>query len=358
MSRKYVGIDLHTSTTSQMAVRDEDGELMLDPISVRTEPEPLRTAINAVEGETEVMFEAGTGSAWLKELLAPHVDRVVVCHAADNVRNRGNKTDKADASDLSKRLWLGDYTEVYQGPEVQSSLSEATSRYRRTVEQVVRVKNQIKAVYRSQGIQCQNTAVYDEDRRDKWIEKLEDEATRVSVRQLLEQLDLFEAHRQTNKSTLITEAKARAGFDVICSLPGFGEIRTAKAMGIIGTPYRFPGKRQLWRYSCLAVVVHDSRQWVSKGPDGPQRHHKQVTRGLNDDGDSKLKEIFRSAADTAIGSYPEVTEDFDVRCNDKAPKKAKLDIARKLASQLLTVWKRKEEYDPDKARWKSFSSED
>lgn len=358
MSRKYAGIDLHTSTTSQVAVRDEEGELLFDPMSVRTEPEPLLTALNAIQGDVEVIFEAGTGSAWLKQLLNPHVERVVVCHGADNVRNRGNKTDKTDAKDLSKRLWLGDYTEVYQGPEVQSDLNEVTRRYRRTIEQVVRIKNQIKSVYRGQGIQCSSAAVYDEKHRDEWLDRLEDQAVKCSVRQLLEQLDLFEAQRETNETALIREARARDGFEYVCSLPGFGKIRTAKAMGIIGTPYRFPGKRQLWRYSCLAVVVHDSSQWVSKGVDGPVRHHEQVTRGLNTDGNSTLKEVFRSAADTAINSYPEVAEDFDVRCTDKSPGKAKLDIARKLASQLLTVWKRKEEYDPAKARWKSFSSED
>ncbi len=173
MSRKCAGIDLHTSTTSQLAVRDEDGELLFDPMSVRTEPEPLLTAINAIPGDVEVIFEAGTAPAWRKQLVNSRVDRVVVCHPADNVRNRGTKTDKADAKDLSKRLWLGDYTEVYQGPQVRFGLDEATRRYRRTVVQVVRVKNQIHALYRGQGIQCSGTGVYDKDQRDEWIDRLE-----------------------------------------------------------------------------------------------------------------------------------------------------------------------------------------
>lgn len=62
MSRKWVGTNVHRSTTSQIAVRDADGELLFDPISVQTEPEPMPTAIHAVSADVEVIFEAGTGS--------------------------------------------------------------------------------------------------------------------------------------------------------------------------------------------------------------------------------------------------------------------------------------------------------
>lgn len=358
MTRKNVGIDFHASTTSQIAIREQDGSLLIDePLTVDTQPEPMRTAIEAIAGEVHVMFEAQTGSAWLKRLLEPHVEEVVVCHAADNEQNRGNKTDKADAKELAERLRLGDYTEVYQGSAVRTELKELVGRYRRTVDKIVRAKNQIKGLYRTRGISTPGSAVFEESSREQWLEKLEQPALRESVEQLLEVLDLYEDQQESNRKAMIREAKSHDGWESVSSLPGFGEIRTAKAIGIIGTPWRFPGKRQLWRYSCLAVVVHDSRQWHSEGPEGIVRHHEQITRGLNDDGRPELKKIFKGAAKDAIKHYPEVHCDFEARCRIKKPENAKLDIARKLASQILVVWKREEVYDPEKARWKEFSSE-
>lgn len=357
MSEKYVGIDFHASTTSQLAVLEDDGSLLFEPMSIPTQPEPMRTAVEAIAGEVRVMFEAGTGSEWLRGLLDPCTERVVVCHPADHERTRGNKTDKEDAKELAERLRLGDFTEVYQGEEVESDLSELVNRYLRTIDKVVRAKNQLKALYRSRGITPSGQTIFDPSERQHWLEKLDKPALRDSAQQLLEELDLFETHRDSNRMAMVEAAKSHDGWDSVSSLPGFGEIRTAKALGMIGTPWRFPGKRQLWRYSCLAVVVHDSRQWHSEGPEGIVKHHEQVTRGLNDDGRNELKKIFRGAADDAIQHYPEVDEDFRARCTIKSPEKAKLDIARKLASQLLVVWKRQEEYDPEKARWKKLSSD-
>ena len=357
MNRKYVGIDLHASTTSQIAIRDQEGTLLFEPMTVRTQPEPMRTAIRAIEGEVHVIFEAGTGSAWLKQLLEPHVEEVVVCHAADNTRHRGNKTDKADAVDLAERLRLGDYTEVYQGPAVETELKECVKRHLRTIDKLVRAKNQVKGLFRNRGISCPGSPVFSPSTRSEWLERLDKPAVVESVEQLLDEIDFHRECRERNRDAMVEAAQSKDGWESVSSLPGFGDIRTAKALGLIGTPWRFPGKRQLWRYSCLAVVVHDSRQWQSEGPDGIKRHHEQMTRGLNDDGRHELEEIFRGAAKHAIGYYPEVEEDFEARCQIKAPEKAKLDIARKLASQLLTVWKRKEVYDPEKARWKTVSSD-
>jgi len=357
MSIKYVGIDLHASSTSQLAVRDEKGEMFWDVMSVKTQPEPMLTAIKAIQGDVQVAFEAGTGSQWLRELLEPHADRVVVCHAADNVRSRGNKTDKADAAELSRLLWLGELTEVYQLSEPQSALKELVQRYHRNVDKVVRAKNQLKALYRRRNIECGGSEIYDPEQRQAWLDKIERDVLRESARELLEEIEFLGQARRKAKRLMLREARRRSGWTSVVSLPGFGEIRTARALGIIGTPYRFPTKRQLWRYSCLGVVVHDSREWVSHGPDGVTRHREQKTRGLNTDGRSDLKAIFKGAAKTAIQQYPEVVEDFEARCQIKNPDKATLDIARKLASQCLTIWKRQEVYDPEKARWKTMSSD-
>lgn len=359
MTRKYAGIDFHSSSTSQIAIRDEEGSLFTEPpMTVKTQPEPLLTAIKAVPGELEVIVEASTGSGWLKELIEPHVERFVVCHAADNNRVRGNKTDKSDARDLSKRLWLGEFTEVYQGSAVRDDLRLLVNHYLQVNDKVVRAKNQLKGLFRERNIHCKGDDIYKTERRQYWLDKLDSSVRLNHAKCLYKQLDVLNDQKDETEGEMIAEAKNKNGWDSVSSLPGFGDIRTSQILGIIGTPFRFPGKAQLVRYSRLAVVVHDSRQWVSNGPDGPRRHHEQVTRGLNKDGRPELKHIFKGAAEDAIKHYPEVQHDFNARLKKKSPEKAKLDIARKLVSQLLTVWKRQEVYDPKKAKWLNFSSED
>jgi transposase len=133
------------------------------------------------------------------------------------------------------------------------------------------------------------------------------------------------------------QAKEHDGWSSLTRIPGFGSIRASRLMGILGTPWRFRTKRQLWRYSGLAVKIHDSSQYSIEGEDGIEHRREVQTRGLNKDGNPRMKDIYKSAAETAVHHYTEVKEDFQARCFEKSPHLAKLDIARKLASQDQTL---------------------
>jgi hypothetical protein len=74
------------------------------------------------------------------------------------------------------------------------------------------------------------------------------------------------------------------------------------ADALIQTPHRFRTKRQLWTYSGLGLETHDSAQYrVVEGQ--LQRSKKLVTlRGLNQDHNHDLKDIFKGAATRASSS--------------------------------------------------------
>ena len=67
-------------------------------------------------------------------------------------------------------------------------------------------------------------------------------------------------------------------------------------LALMQTPHRFRSKRQLWTYSGLAVVTHDSAQY--RYVDGQLQRSKkpQQIRGLNQNHNHAMKEIFKSAA--------------------------------------------------------------
>lgn len=350
MKCQYVGLDVHKSTTT-IAVRDEQGN-EIGESTIATREEGLIAAIesyNQRRGRTEVVFEETPMASWLYEILRPHADRVVVCHPTDSAQFRGSKTDRIDANQLARLLRMDEITEVNHGPEIDTPLKSLVRGHIQITEEVVRVKNQLKSLFRSRNIDTSGEAIYDEP--DPWLDKLETGSLKFRAQQLYDRLQLVAEHKSDIQDRMIEAARRWEGWTSVHSLPGFGDVRTATVMGLIGTPHRFAGKRKLWRYSCLAVETKTSANYRNTA-DGIEHEETFGTTGLNQDGNKQLKKVFVGAARYAASQYPEVQRDFEIRREDKGRTKARLDIARKLASQALTVWKRRDTYDVDKARWK------
>jgi transposase len=107
------------------------------------------------------------------------------------------------------------------------------------------------------------------------------------------------------------------------------------------TPHRFRTKRQLWNYSGLGLETHDSAQYrVVEGQ--LQRSKKPATlRGLNDNHNHDLKDIFKGTAmraSTAAGPLRDFYEALLTK--GRKPTMARLTLARKIAAITLIVWKK------------------
>src|SRR5688572_11153069 len=99
-SIKYVGMDVHQAMTA-IAVIDGNGSIVQRTL-IRTETGALREFFSGLgRGQVEVVFEEGCQAAWLYDLLAPLVSRVVVANARK--LGKGNKTDKVDALKLARK---------------------------------------------------------------------------------------------------------------------------------------------------------------------------------------------------------------------------------------------------------------
>src|SRR5437667_1330409 len=72
--------------------------------------------IHGLRGTLHLTFEEGTHSAWLYDLLARRVARVVVCNPRQNaLLKAGNKSDTGDARKLAELLRAGLLAPVYHG---------------------------------------------------------------------------------------------------------------------------------------------------------------------------------------------------------------------------------------------------
>src|SRR5437867_4370185 len=94
---KYVALDVHQATTVA-SVREDSGRVIARSV-LPTDGGAIVEFVRGMRGAVHVTFEEGTQAQWLHDLLAPLVDRVVVCDRRGAPRH-GNKGDHVDADQL------------------------------------------------------------------------------------------------------------------------------------------------------------------------------------------------------------------------------------------------------------------
>lgn len=116
----------------------------------------------------------------------------------------------------------------------------------------------------------------------------------------------------------------------------------------VGSPHRFRTKRQFWPYCGFAVITKSSADYKEVEGRIVKFQKKVSTRGLNWNHNPRLKQIFKGAALSALG-YEEIRAYYQQLVDHGTrPELARVSVARKLAAIALTIWQRKEDYDPKK----------
>ena len=343
---KYIGMDVHQATISA-AVRDARGKLIMECL-LETKAATIVEFIQGLQGALSLTFEEGTSAAWLHDLLKPHVSRLVVCDPRKNaLLKEGNKSDRIDARKLAELLRTNQLNPVYHGEHGVRTLKELGRSYLTLTKDVTRVMNRIKALYRSWAIPCAGASVYAPRHRTEWLAKIVEPGVRVRAQRLYQQLDSLEPVRLEARRELLVESHKHAAVKLLRQIPSIGPIRAALLVALLQTPHRFRTKRQLWAYSGFAVKTHDSGEYrYVRGK--LQRNRERITvRGLNDNHNKDLKNLFKSAAVSA-STRPGPLQDFYEALVAKGirPTMARLTLARKIAAVSLTIWKKGVSFDP------------
>ena len=344
---RYVGVDAHAESCT-LGVLGGSGK-RLKSMVVETNGRALVEAIRSIPGRVHVCLEEGTQSAWLYELLKPHAEEVVVTMPPEN---KGAKDDARDAWARADELRTGALrTRVYKAPTHMAALRNAARAYSMAVQDTVRVKNRVKAILRSRGIQSDGS-VYEVSSRAKWLKKLPS-GYREFAEWLGRELDALSPLREEAETRLLEEAKAHPIIKKLSTAPGLGTIRTAQLVAIVVTPHRFRTARQFWGYSGLAIVTRSSSDWVREKGGGWVRAEVRQTRGLTRKRQPVLKAVFKGAATTVICQLPghPLHEGYQRMLQSGIkPNLAKLTLARRIAAIVLSMWKRQEVYDPERQK--------
>src|SRR5215467_8955028 len=204
MSRdvKYIGMDVHKEATV-IAVLNGNGDLVMESI-VETKASSLLQFIHGLRGELQVTWEEGTWAAWLYDLLKPQVHQVLVCNPRSNaLLKEGNKSDKVDARKLADLLRTGMLRPVYPGEHGLRTLRELGRSYQTISQDLNRVMNGIKALYRGWSIPCAGTQVYAPRYREEWLQKIAQAGARRGAELRDPQWDGLQTLRRTLRPELL-----------------------------------------------------------------------------------------------------------------------------------------------------------
>jgi transposase len=343
---RYIGLDVHTQSCT-LAVVGPSGRRLHSEV-VETNAKVLVDRIRAVGGRRHVCMEEGTQSAWLHEVLEPNVAKLVVVVPS---ARRGNKSDAHDAWALAEQLRRGAIdAQVFKSTGRFSELRQVVRGYEMVTQDVVRVKNRLRSVYRSRGLGGIGEGLFKKETRGSWEEGLPS-GQRSLARFLGAELDGLLELRQAVEERLHAEAGKHPVVRQIATAPGIGPIRAAQIVAVVVTPERFRTKRQFWSYCGLGIVMRSSADWVR---DGAEWTRSQVvrTRGLNRNRHPLLKSVFKNAAlaVTRMKEHP-LHQDYKhlLEAGTK-PNLARLTIARRIASAVLAMWKKREVYDRENHR--------
>lgn len=343
---KYIGMDVHQATIS-VAVMDGDGKLIMECL-LETKAATILEFIQGLRGTLSLTFEEGTSAAWLHDLLKPHVSRLIVCDPRKAaLLKQGSKSDRIDARKLAELLRTNQLTPVYHGEHGIRTLKELGRSYLTVTKDLTRTMSRIKSLYRSWAIPCPGTTVYAPHHRLEWLGKIVQPGVRVRAQHLYEQLDTLQPIRQQARRELLLESQQHPAVKLLRQIPSIGPIRAALLVALLQTPHRFRSKRQLWAYSGFAVETPDSGEYrYVRGK--VQRNRERISvRGLNDNHNRDLKNLFKGAAISA-STRPGPLHDFYIARISKGmrPTMARLTLARKIAAITLTMWKKGVSFDP------------
>jgi transposase len=344
---KYIGLDVHQATISA-AVLDSTGKLILECV-LETKAATVLQFIQGFRGSVHVTFEEGTCAAWLHDLLKPHVAQVLVCDPRKNALLKvGNKSDRIDARKLAELLYLNKLQPVYHGEHGVGTLKELTRSYLAVTQDLTRVMNRLKAIYRSRAIPCAGQQVYTARYREQWLAKIAEAGRHRRAEILYQQLDALQVLRQQVRQELLAESRKHPATKRLREIPLIGPVRAALLIALVQTPHRFRTKRQFWAYCGLALKTYSSGEFHFVRGELQRSRKLLAIRGLNTNHNPDLKNLFKGVAMRAA-IMPGPFQEFYDRLVGRGikPSLARLTLARKIAAITLLVWKKGVRFDAD-----------
>ena len=325
----FVGIDAHSEHCSLKAV-GRQGESLLSA-EVVTQERRLRAAVRRLPKPVWAMVESSSLAPLLKEWLDPVVDRLIVCETRENrwIAKSEDKSDPADADRLARLLRMGEFKPVHVPERAGQERRELVRLYQKSVGDVTRLKNRLKAKYREHGVAVKGDKVYTVRYRGSYARQVKQLAVREMLKVMDEQLDGAQAAQMKIWGQLFARLRRLPAYRLLKTIPGVGSRLGAMLAAGIDDPGRFAGpkrKRKLWKYSGLGV----RSQWSS--------HPEQARVSGSPSGNRLMKYAALSAANNALRGKNRFSRHYTEMIEKGIdPAMAKRTVARQMLATALAM---------------------
>ena len=322
----YIGLDAH-STTSTFAVVDENGQCVLRE-TVKTAEKSLVHVINRVQGERHMTFEESSISQWLYVHLKDTVDNLLICNPTYVAKKQGAKTDFRDALHLAQELRTNHLQPVFHDTSHWMEIRTTVSGYLDIVEEIVRFKNRLKALFRAEAIRTDENSFYKNKLR---VKELKNPSARFVAEKLFHQIEFLESEKEKYKELFERNRKKYKPIRNLMTIPGISIIRANIIAAVVCQPARFENKHKFWGYCMLVRHIQISGGKIY----GNKRFF----------GRRELRNVFIGAAENVMRLDGELRDRYDaLRAKGVEHKGAKLNLARQIASIALCLLKNNDRY--------------
>lgn len=325
----YIGLDAHSATSTAVVV-NEKGDILCRETFPTTESN-LLGFVCKIKGVVHLTFEECHLAQWLYVTLKEHVDHLLVCNPVYVAKKQGAKTDIRDALHLAQELRTGHLKSVYHDQSRWIELRALTNNYLSLIEEIVRTKNRLKAVFRSQAIDTNTCGFYNDKERTK---ELTNPAARFVAESLFDQVHSLEKFKSEYREYFQKNVKKYRPIKNLTSVPGIDVVRANIIVAVVCMPHRFRNKHQFWGYCMLVRHIQMSGGRIY----GNKRVH----------GRAELRDVFLGAAESALRSETALRDFYEsLRARGIHHKDAKIALARKIAALCLCLLKNNDTFKND-----------
>lgn len=341
-SKAYIAIDVH-ARNCVTGWRNGRGVFQGKEHHETSEME-LTKAITGIPADYKlVTVEESTLASWVARTLRPSVGEVVICDPRHNksIQGDAHKSDDRDVEELSRLLWLGQLKGIYRPQEDDRAVFKTlVQQYLDLRDQQVSLKLRLKAKFHLWGItQVDGTRVYSPDRRGEYLAAIHDDSVRRQMNRLYALLD--EAVRLEADAFKEVVARGRRYREIaeFAKVPGVGPVGAHVFDAFIQTPDRFESVSKVWRYCQLAVTDRSS----DNKPLGFRRLDKHGNPELKAMSYWSWKGALHTRHDNEVKRFYYASL---ARTHNNTH--ARLNTQRKIVATLWTIWKKKEDYRPER----------
>jgi transposase len=331
-----IGLDAHSASFTA-AILNREGKLNLC-LRRPTSEEHLIEVISKVQGPKQLVVEESHLAQWVKAVLEPYVDKLIICDPRHNrwIAKEDFANDRTSAIKLAELLRGGYIKEIYHPDDTGASLRALFLHYSDLNHQVTRFKCKLKATFRRIGMPTSGPAIYQGCSRKEYLKQLDSYSYLVhQANHLFSLVDSVERMKVETYRAMLKKTKKLSAYDLLIDIPGAGPVISMGYLAMIVTPHRFSRKNKLWRYACLGNTHHESDDVVYKR--GPSKSGNRVLKWV-------VMQHYQAAVQRSRQLNRFKKQHRALIARGLTRKQARRHVCRSIISVVRAVWMKGEPY--------------